>query len=141
MCLFGAKIQTSSWAKFYSIWCILIGTLGIGYSMYFIIDIDKYIKIVLHLATYIYSSNSLKYERVLVYAWVHNSFIMLFSIMYILAGIFMLLGIRTKTKACIKAGKILSYFFPIYNIVYVFPLVIHIGCALKLCRYLKENFD
>jgi len=95
MCLFGAKIQTSSWAKFYSIWCILIGTLGIGYSMYFIIDIDKYIKIVLHLANYIYSSKSLKYKRVLVYAWLDVSFIMLFSIMYILAGILMLLGIRT----------------------------------------------
>jgi len=63
--------------------------------MYFIIDIDKYIKIVLHLANYIYSSKSLKYKRVLVYAWLDVSFIMLFSIMYILAGIFMLLGIRT----------------------------------------------
>ncbi|KAI8041601.1 hypothetical protein M5D96_005866 [Drosophila gunungcola] len=141
MCQSCEKIPASSWAKFYSIWCILTGTFGVGYAMYFIIDITNYINMLMNLVSYTTTSmDSEKYKNVLLFAWVDVSFIMIFSILYILAGVSMLLGMRINSKMLFKFGKVLSYFFAIYTWLFIITTVVHCVCAVKLCRYVRETW-
>ncbi|XP_017045245.1 uncharacterized protein LOC108090866 [Drosophila ficusphila] len=110
--------QSPEWcAKFYSIWCIVWGAIGL-------------------VVGFVFMFGSLAGE-VFYYFGCCNG---IFSILYLLAGIFMLVGAKMSGKGLFLAGKILSYFWPIVNCLVVFPIVVHIMAIIKICKHPKGSF-
>ncbi|EDW46478.1 uncharacterized protein LOC6618417 [Drosophila sechellia] len=136
MCCKSCEEQPASCCSiFYAFFCMGAGFFMFSFSLHNVIISEESITI-MDWFLHIHGTDLTDNQLTILYG-----LDLIFAFTYVAAGVLLALGIKRQTKACIKAGKILSYFFPIYNIVYVFPLVIHIGCVLKLCRYLKENFD
>eukprot|EP00099_Drosophila_melanogaster_P027754 NP_730325.1 uncharacterized protein Dmel_CG32192, isoform B [Drosophila melanogaster] len=136
MCCKSCEEQPASCCStFYAFFCMGAGFFMFSFSLHNVIISEESITI-MDWFLHIHGTDLTEKQLLILYASD-----LIFAFTYVLAGVLLAWGIKSKTKGFIKAGKILSYFFPIYNIVYVFPLVIHIGCVIKLCRYLKENFD
>nr|NP_730326.1 uncharacterized protein Dmel_CG32192, isoform C [Drosophila melanogaster]AAN11692.1 uncharacterized protein Dmel_CG32192, isoform C [Drosophila melanogaster] len=133
MCCKSCEEQPASCCStFYAFFCMGAGFFMFSFSLHNVIISEESITI-MDWFLHIHGTDLTEKQLLILYASD-----LIFAFTYVLAGVLLAWGIKS---GFIKAGKILSYFFPIYNIVYVFPLVIHIGCVIKLCRYLKENFD
>ncbi|KQS44009.1 uncharacterized protein Dere_GG13645, isoform B [Drosophila erecta] len=117
---------------FYAFFCLGAGLFAFSFSLHNVIILEQSITL-MDWFMHLHDTDLTEQHLMLIY-----TMDVIFAFTYVVAGALLAFGIR---RGLIKAGKIISYFFPIYNIIYVFPLVVHIGSVIKLCRYLKENFD
>ncbi|KAH8259538.1 hypothetical protein KR026_006063 [Drosophila bipectinata] len=99
------SIPTRCCGMFYSIYCIVMGTIWLVMSVLEIVD-------AFHLET----STHKDIEIVL------SFFDAVVSISYIVAGTLLLLGILVSKKTLFQVGKVLSYFWPIVYASFIFPL-------------------
>eukprot|EP00099_Drosophila_melanogaster_P002612 NP_001137967.1 uncharacterized protein Dmel_CG42393 [Drosophila melanogaster] len=120
---------------FYAAFCISCGLFMLIFSIHNVILLKSSITVVdfyLHMHGADMSPSTFR---------ILYSMDVIFALSYVIAGTLLAVGIHLNSKGVFFAGKIISYFFPIYNILYVFPLIVHIAATVKLCRYLKENFN
>ncbi|XP_039484898.1 uncharacterized protein LOC120447529 [Drosophila santomea] len=136
MCCKSCEEQPASCCSmFYAFFCMGVGLFAGSFAMHNVIVSEQSITLMdwfLHM----HDADFTETHLTIIY-----SFDLVFALSYAIAGVCLAWGLKRNSKGFIKAGKILSYFFPIYNIIYLFPLVVHIGCVIKLCRLLKENYN
>ncbi|XP_017077766.1 uncharacterized protein LOC108112433 isoform X3 [Drosophila eugracilis] len=114
-----------SCATFYTLWCVIFGVLGVIAGA--IIMQQK--------TNSIEGPNSVDINIKGI-----GIMYLCFALTYLLAGIFMTYGHKYNAKGVFKAGKVLSYFFPIVNTPAIFPVVIHTVCSIYLCEYVKNRW-
>ncbi|XP_039484899.1 uncharacterized protein LOC120447530 [Drosophila santomea] len=119
---------------FYAAFCITSGLFMLLFSIHNVVLLQSSIT-VLDFYLHIHGAEMSPKTFTAIY-----SMDLFFGIVHLIAGTLLAFGIRLNSKGVFVAGKILSYFFPIYNVLYVFPLIVHIAAVAKLCKYKNENF-
>ncbi|KRK01972.1 uncharacterized protein LOC26536016 [Drosophila yakuba] len=120
---------------FYAAFCITSGLFMLLFSIHNVVLLKSSIT-VLDFYLHIHGAEMSPKTFTVIYAMD-----LIFGIVHLIAGTLLAFGIRLNSKGVFLAGKILSYFFPIYNVLYVFPLIVHIAAVAKLCKYKNENFS
>ncbi|KQS44008.1 uncharacterized protein LOC26526025 [Drosophila erecta] len=120
---------------FYAAFCIACGLFMLMVSVHNVILLKSSITI-LDFYLHMHGADMSPKTFTIVY-----SMDLLFALSYFIAGALLAFGIKLNSKGIFQAGKVLSYFFPIFNVLYVFPLIVHIAASVKLCRYTNDNFS
>nr|XP_041633000.1 uncharacterized protein LOC121502920 [Drosophila kikkawai] len=122
MCECSCKYEPEVCVKFYILWCLAFGG---GFTICgFTRGVNGFLKA---------SDSSMHLVD-----GVCNIITGIAALTYFIAGILFLIGYKKGNKNYFRAGKILSYIFPILSFFLIFTLVVHICVILKVSEFVKE---